>query len=320
LSKQQKHSKVVLTGCCDYSSANVSAALQRHFELLAGLGKFVKPSDRVLLKPNFIAPKSRQNAAQTDPAVIIETAKLLLDFGAKPFVADSPAWSNTFSCVKKLKLDKPLRKLGVPVKQLDSPRKILIGNTKVSVSSLALDADVIISLAKLKTHRQMVATFAVKNMFGTVTGKQKAYWHFAKGKTRESFAEFLIAIYKFLNPSLTIVDAVTAMEGPGPINGSPRPLGVILSSIDPIACETICAKLINLAPMEVPIIKAAKEMRFGCCDLNNISIEGDNINEYICTDFVIPPQIPIRFSLPHVCKSIAKQIFLLAKSTVKNKT
>jgi len=320
LSKQQKHSKVVLTGCCDYSFANVSAALQRHFELLEGLGKFVKPSDRVLLKPNFIVPKSRRNAAQTDPAVIIETAKLLLDFGAKPFVADSPAWSNTFNCVKKLKLDEPLRKLGVPVKQLDSPRKILIGNTKVSVSSLALDADVIINLAKLKTHRQMVATFAVKNMFGTVAGKQKAYWHFAKGKTRESFAEFLIEIYRFLNPSLTIVDAVTAMEGPGPINGSPRPLGVILSSTDPIACETVCAKLINLAPMEVPIIKAAKEMRFGCCDLNNISIEGDNINEYICTDFVIPPQIPIRFSLPHVCKSIAKQIFLLAKSIVKNKT
>ena len=100
----------------------------------------------------------------------------------------------------------------MPVKQLDNPKKCRIGasDTKVGISSIALDADVIISLAKLKTHQQLVATFAVKNMFGCVSGKRKAFWHFAKGKNADDFCQLLIDIYKFLNPALTIIDAVMA--------------------------------------------------------------------------------------------------------------
>src|SRR3972149_1801344 len=107
---------VVLTRCTDYNSSELIATLQKQFELLGGLNKFISRGDKVLLKPNFISPKSRRHAAQTDPAVIIETAKLLIDFGAKPFVGDSPAWTDTFQCVKKLKLEEPLKKLAVPIK------------------------------------------------------------------------------------------------------------------------------------------------------------------------------------------------------------
>ncbi|MFC1739735.1 DUF362 domain-containing protein [Planctomycetota bacterium] len=317
-----QNTTVTLTRCSDYSSPAIAEALQRQFTLLGGLQKFVKASDSVLLKPNFLAPKSRRHAVQTDPAVIIETAKLLKDFGAKPFVADSPAWSNVFTCVKKLKLQEPLRKLNVPVKQLDKPKRVRIGkaHTKLGISSIALDADVIINLPKLKTHQQLTASFAVKNMFGTVTGKQKAYLHFAKGKTQHRFAELLIEIYKFLNPALTIVDAVIAMEGPGPIKGTPKKLGCLIGSTEPIACETVCAKLINIDPRDVPIMEAARLMRFGCSDFDKINIVGDDLSRNICNDFVIPDLIPVRFSLPHVCKSIAKQIILLAKSTLKSKT
>ncbi len=109
---------VTLTRCSDYSRPGIAEAIERHFNLLGGLKQFVKPGDSVLLKPNFIAPRARRYAAQTDPAVILETARLLKDFGARPFVADSPAWSNTFACVKALKLDEPLKQLSVPVKQL----------------------------------------------------------------------------------------------------------------------------------------------------------------------------------------------------------
>ena len=107
---------VTLTRCGDYGQARIAEAMERHFELLGGIGKLVKQGDTVLLKPNFIAPRSRRHAAQTDPSVIIEAARLLKDFGAKPFVADSPAWSNTFTCAQTLKLTEPLAKLNVPVK------------------------------------------------------------------------------------------------------------------------------------------------------------------------------------------------------------
>ena len=310
---------VALTQCTDYNPTELTKALQKQFELLGGLGKFIKRGDKVLLKPNFIAPKSRRQATQTDPAVIIEVAKLLIDFGAKPFVGDSPAWADTFQCIKRLKLEEPLKKLAIPVKQLDKPKKHRIGKnkTKVKISSVAFDADVIINLPKFKTHQQLVATFAVKNMFGCVSGKQKAFWHFAKGKKPEVFCELLIDIYKFLNPALTIIDGVTVMDGPGPINGRARPLGWLIGGTDPIACEMVCSKLINFEPMDIPIIKTANQIGFGCCDFNEIKIIGDDFSGNICTDFEPAELIPIRFSLLHVCKSIGKQIVLLSNSAIK---
>jgi len=310
---------VILTRCTDYSEAKIAEAIATQFKLLGGLEKFISRGDSVLLKPNLIAPRSRRHAAQTDPTVIVETARLLEDFGARPFVGDSPAWGNVFGCVKALKLEEPLKKLSVPVKQLDKPKWCRIGtrNTKVGISSVALDADVIINLAKFKTHQQMVATFAVKNMFGCVAGKRKAIWHFRKGGKADDFCEFLIDIFEFLNPALTIIDAVIAMDGPGPIRGRARPLGYLLGGTEPIACETVCCKLVNIKPEELPIIKTARQMGFGCSDPDKIEITGDNFSKSVCTDFELGKPVPLRFSLLHVCKSIGKQIILLAKAAIK---
>jgi uncharacterized protein (DUF362 family) len=312
---------VAITRCGDYSPTKISEAIARQFELLGGLGRFVKPGDTVLLKPNFIAPRPQHCATQTDPAVIIETARLLKDFGARPFVGDSPAWGNVFGCVKALKLEEPLKRLSVPVKQLNKPRKCRIGTggTIVGISSAALDADVIINLPKFKTHQQLLVTFAVKNMFGCVSGKRKALWHFAKGKKADSFCRLLIDIFRFLGPALTIIDAVTVMDGPGPIRGRARELGYLIGGTEPMACEMVCCKLVNIKPDDVPIIKTAKQMGFGCCDFESINIAGDTLPEGGCTDFELPELIPIRFSLPRVFKSGCKQIILLARSATKNK-
>jgi uncharacterized protein (DUF362 family) len=306
---------VALTRCTDYSADKIAYCLNRQFELLGGLSGFVKSGDRVLIKPNFIAPKSASHATQTHPVVITELAKLLLDFGAKPFVADSPAWQNTFACANKLKLSEPLKKLGVPIKQLDTPQKCIIGdgNMKVGISKIALDADVIINLPKFKSHQQLVATFALKNMFGCVPGKRKALLHFRLGGDEQQFCKFLIDIYRCLNPALTIIDAVMAMDGPGPINGRTRPIGWLIGSIDPIACETICANLINKKPDEFPVIKTASQVGFGCSRIEKIQIIGDDYTDDICTDFEPATLIPIRFSLAHVCKSVAKQLLISLK-------
>ncbi|MBN2594097.1 MAG: DUF362 domain-containing protein [Sedimentisphaerales bacterium] len=313
------NSTVTLTRCEDYSRPTIAEAIEKHFNLLGGLEKFVKPSDSVLLKPNFIAPRSRKHATQTDPAVILETARLLKDFGARPFVADSPSWANTSDCVKALELDEPLKQLSVPVRQLDNPKRCRVGtkNIRVGISSVALDADAIINLPKFKSHQQLGATFAVKNMFGCVTGKKKALWHFRKGRHYDEFCQLLIDIYRYLNPALTIIDAVTAMDGPGPIQGRARPLGWLIGGTDPIACEIICAKLVDIEPDDIPIIKTAKQLGFGCSDAAKITIAGDDFPQSVCTDFILPKLVPIRFSMPHVCKSICKQVLLLSKSTAR---
>ncbi len=304
---------VALTHCTEYREPVVAEAIVRQFELLGGIGQFIKKGDSVLLKPNLIAPKPRRCATQTDPAVIIETARILKDFGARPFVGDSPAWGDIFKCVSILGLEEPLKKLGVPVRQLDKPVKHRIAGVDVGISSAALDADKIINLPKFKAHQQLVATFAVKNMFGCVSGKWKAYWHFAKGGNEKKFCKLLIEIYKLLSPALTIIDGVIAMDGPGPISGRPRALGWLIGGTEPIACEIVCSKLINLSPELLPIVKTAKQTGFGCANYDDITIVGDPFPQTICTDFVLAKPIPIRFSLFHVCKSVCKQLLMLAR-------
>ncbi len=310
---------VTLTKCADYNEEPLSECLQKHFAIHGGLDKIIKRGDTVLIKPNFLAPRPKNEAVQTNPAVIIGISRLLKDFGAKPFVGDSPAWGDVFTCAKALELEEPLKKLDVPIKQLNKPKTCKIGTkqTKIGISSVALEADAIINLPKFKSHQQLKATFAVKNMFGCVSGKRKALIHFMKGNSEHEFCEFLIDVYKFLNPVFTIIDAVIAMDGPGPIHGRAKPLGWLIGGSDPIAIETVCSKLINLEPQTVPIIRTAMQLNYGCSDFNKIKIAGGNLPENICMDFEQAPQIPIKFTLPRICKSISKQILLIAKETMK---
>jgi uncharacterized protein (DUF362 family) len=294
--------KVSLVRCPNYDGQAVRSAILRHFELHGGIESFISKGDSVLIKPNMIAPRPSQCAAQTDPAVIIELAKILLDFGAKPFVGDSPAWSNTRACAESLGIVEPLNKLGVRIRQLGRPvnRVLEHSGAKIGISSIALDADKIINLPKL--------------MFGCVSGKAKAIWHYKKGATFDDFCTMLIDIYKLLNPVITIIDAIVAMEGPGPIRGNPKKLGWLVASVDPIAAEVICCDLIGISPGQLPIIKTAEILGFGCTDKQNIQVVGDSfaVGERIV---LAPAELtPLRFSSARIIKSIFRQIFILVKT------
>ncbi|MBN1505485.1 MAG: DUF362 domain-containing protein [Sedimentisphaerales bacterium] len=304
---------VVLTRCNDYDHGRVAQAVRRQLDLLGGLDRFIKRGDTVLIKPNFIAPRShRVSAAQTHPAVILEVARILKDFGARPFVADSPAWANAAACARALELVEPLRQLGVPLKELDAPIKCRLGPGKprMGISSAALDADAIVNLPKFKAHQQLVATFAIKNMFGCVSGKHKALWHFRKGDDPAVFCEMLIDTYRYLQPVFTIIDAIVAMEGQGPIRGKSKPLGWLIGGADPVACEIVCCRLIGIKPEQVPIIETARRIGFGC-DPDQIDVLGDALPATPCPDFQMPQLAPVKFSFPHICRSIARQILLL---------
>ncbi len=315
--------KVALVRCEDYEPARVGDAVRRQWELLGGVEAFIKPGDTVLLKPNFIAPRSHHHsAAQTHPAVILETAKLLKDYGAKPFVADSPAWTTAAVCARVLGLTEPLRRLGVPIRQLNVPRmcRLTPGGPKVGISAAALEADVIVNLPKFKTHQQLVATFAVKNMFGCVSGKRKALWHFRKGNTAGEFAGLLVGVCQYLKPAVTIIDGIVAMHGQGPIRGPSKPLGWLIGGIDPIACEVVCSRLIGLEPDRLPILQAARQIGYGCLDPERIEMVGTALPSAPCPGFELARPIPVKFSFVRVCRSITRQLLLLAQDLKSGKS
>lgn len=311
--------KVAVVGCKSYETEKITAGIRRVFSLLGGIETFIGRGEKVLIKPNFIIPRPAEHAAQTDPAVVIALAQIIKDFGAKPIVGDSPAWNSIWACIRALGLKEPLKHMGVPVVALNKPIRHKTGNGSVGISRVALEVDKIINLPKLKTHQQLGATFAIKNMFGCVSGKEKAFLHFTKGKSCEAFCEMLVEIYKLLKPVLTIVDSVVGMEGQGPINGKARRLGFLVGGTDPLACELVCCKLINFDSLRLPIIQAARGMNLGCGDFDMIDVVGDDYSKFVCADFIPAELTPLKFSLPRVIKSVAKHLSLLIRGRLSSK-
>lgn len=304
--------KVAVTACGDYETANVERAVERQFSLLSESIN-ISRGDRVLLKPNFIIPRPADCPALTHPSVILAVAKAVIDIGGKPVVGDSPAWGDITACIEALELNEPLEKLGVEVVPLDKPVNQLINGSKIGISRTALEADKIINLPKFKAHQQLGATFAVKNMFGCVAGKEKVYWHFAKGADYHDFCSMLIGIYKLLSPIVTIIDGIVAMQGQGPVSGEARDLGVLVGSADPVACEMACCKIVKFRPEDLPIINSARVLEFGCSDMDNIEIVGDDYEPFICDDFKASELTALKFTFLRICKSISKQLILMAK-------
>ena len=311
---------VAVVRCADYSPPAVSQAVNRSFTLLGGVDHFIHPGQRILIKPNLIVPVGPEVPAQTHPEVIYAVAQLIKEAGAIPLVGDSPAWGDVRACLAALNIDRRLEKLGAQIVQLDRPVRMKIDGTSVGISRIALEADAIINLPKLKAHQQLGATFAVKNMYGCVAGKEKAFWHFAKGHSYDSFCRMLIGIHRQLAPVVNLIDGIVGMEGQGPISGSPKSVGVLIAGMDAIACEYVCCRLIGFDPAALPILQAAARIDFGVQQDQAIEIVGDDWHSLICTDFKPAEQTPLRFTFLRICKSIIKQGILLCQNVFRKHT
>ena len=298
--------------CGGYERELVREVLIRHFDNLGGLERFVSRGDRVLIKPNLILPRSVDVPAQTHPSLIVETARLLLDAGARPLVGDSPAWSVTRECIKVLGVLDELERMGVKVVNLGRPKKIrLEGNdARPFVSRYALEAERIFNIPKLKAHQQMVFSAAVKNMYGVLSGKRKALWHYRKGHSHSEFAEFVIALHRTVRPTVNIVDAVTSMQGQGPIRGDRADTGFIAMGEDAFSCDLVCSGLVGYSFDEIPILAEAKKMGL-LGDIEDVDIVGDTGMECVCPEFVKAEPSPLRFTLGRILKSAARQAMIL---------
>jgi uncharacterized protein (DUF362 family) len=207
---------VSIVRCQSYSRENVGDAITRTFDFFGGIDSFIKKGAKVLLKPNFLKESATDECVITHPAIIEEIAKKTLELGATPIIGDSPAFGAISSIAKRAGIDRFAKEHGIEIIELDTPRRIhaKCGTKPFSftVSGKALDADVIINIPKLKAHVQLLYTAAVKNMYGCVCGKRKAWRHLRSNNDLTWYTEMLLANYQAVKPAFTIVDAVMAME------------------------------------------------------------------------------------------------------------
>ena len=265
---------------------NVRRAVDWAFELFP-----VQVAGRkVLIKPNVLRASDVKEGITTHPAVLRAVVEKVEGMGPSSLtVGDNPGIFNYGDNEKSFKKTGLMEAAKGYYQNIGTDSQKVAFNADylpmVSISRAVLEADIIISLPKFKTHGLTVMTGAIKNSYGYLPGAQKAQLHRAAGSP-ERFHEAVVEVFRLRVPDLFIVDAVVGMEGNGPASPDLREIGLIIASIDAMAVDTVMATMMGLEPGRLRFLQRAEEFGLGTYDVDKIDIIGEL---KALPDFKLPP-------------------------------
>ncbi len=243
-------------------------------EAMGGISRFVKPGQKVVVKPNIGWDAIPERAANTNPQLINRIVQLCMEAGAKEvFVFDN-------TCDK---WDKCYTNSGIEKAVKDAGGKMAPGHTESyyqnveipegkrlkssQVHELILESDVFINVPILKHHGSADLSIAMKNLMGIIWDRR--YWH--RNDLHQCIADF--ATYS--KPTLNIVDAYRVMTKNGPRGVSEKDVITsksLIVSTDIVAADAAAAKIFGSDPAKIAHITLAHEMGIGRMDLENLPI------------------------------------------------
>ena len=254
---------VAITRCSTYSSQDILDSLR----VICDSAGMPDPRGKtVLLKPNILSDALPEKAITTRPEVMQAMIKLLKERGAaRILVGDSPGINGPGFLPRLSGIDAVCKAEGVIWCDFSKDTRLhTIPGTygrRLPLPTLLEEVDLLISMAKMKTHQLMYVTGCVKNLFGTVPGLHKSPCHMMY-PTRESFSRMMAGLYSVLKPSFGIMDAVIAMEGAGPAGGTPRHMGLLLASTDCTALDVAQSTIMGYEPLSIPLTKELLDRKY----------------------------------------------------------
>lgn len=260
---------------------SVKKAVKHSLQLIGGLDSLVSAGDRVLIKPNLIAPYHYRTGATTNLFVIRALCALAKEAGARKIsIADSSAIGHKTEEVFAVTGLKELStKIGVELIDFKKSKTVYMGIAngkifkRIKIPEAFMEADVIINAPVMKTHDVFPATLGLKNMKGVLQEKDKKRFH------KWGLAQSIVDLNKLVLPQLTVLDGTVCMEGMGPTHGTPVNLGIIISSFDTVAGDSVAATVMGIAPLKIEYVKLAFEQGLGCADLSRIQVLGLGIEK-----------------------------------------
>ncbi len=306
--------KILLQKIASYDLESVERFVQESFALFASENLSFQPGQKVLLKPNLLRAFKPDQCVTTHPVVLEAVCRVLKDHSISHIdISDSPALGSLAPVAHKAGYGPLVKKYGVKFVPLSDPVDFATEENilHLKIAGNLMDYDHIINLPKFKSHCQMTLTLAIKNLFGLVIGKRKPVLHCLVGNDKIKFGRMLVDIARHVNPSLTIVDGIQAMQGQGPANGTPYPLGILASGQDMTALDRVLAEIVRVPPEKVYALEAARQKGYGTYELNAIELQGESDLESLkVSDFQLA-QLPIDISFNpiRIVKSFLKQFY-----------
>jgi uncharacterized protein (DUF362 family) len=235
---------------------------------------------RVLLKPNMVEPTRDCPHMTTHPAMIVAAAEVFRGWGASVTVGEGPGHvRDTELALVESGVADVLAVTKLPFADLNYQEVAWTKNagraSKLSglyFPEAVAQADLIVSLPKMKTHHWVGVTAAMKNLYGTIPGIK--YGWPKNVLHHNGIPETVFDINASLPKTIAIVDAIDCMEGDGPIMGTMKPMGLVVVGTNPTAVDATVCRLMDIDPWQVPYLRLSAN-RLGPLDERLIEQRGE---------------------------------------------
>jgi uncharacterized protein (DUF362 family) len=256
---------------------------------------------RVLLKPNMVEYESG-SVINTNPLVVAGAALAFRAAGARSVViAEGPGHRRDMEyLVTSTGLYDHLRENRIRFVDLNHDdvatvplRSRFTGLERLALPVELLQSDFIVSMPKLKTHHWAAMTASMKNFFGAVPG---AVYGWPKNILHlRGIDASILDLNATIRPHFSIVDAVTAMEGDGPIMGRARHMGCVVMGSDVVAVDATCARMIGLDPHKIAYLREAGRF-LGNEEGSRIVHRGESLSRFATSFDVVDVFKPLRLT------------------------
>jgi len=242
-----------------------------------GWREIVKKDDVVFIKPNFTFPVFREGVT-TNPKVIKSLLELLKDRCARVIVGESDGGNRSFKAEEAFaghKIIEICKEVGAELVNLSTlPSKfveaeILSKKVKVQLPKILLEeVDCFISLPVLKVHVMTGVSLGLKNLWGCYSDTMRCLHH-------QNLDRKLTLMAKILNPKITIIDGLYALNGHGPMYGEPVKTDLLLMSNNIVVADALGAAIMNIPLKRAKHILVAEKESIGTTRLENVKINTD---------------------------------------------
>ena len=248
----------------------------------------------VLLKPNLLFDEDPNKAVTTHPVFLEAVIRFLQSRNVgKIFVGDAPAMHTASFKPRKSGITEVCDKTGAEwVYFGKDPISLSLPSGKTPVASIVREVDYLFSLPKLKTHELMGYTGAIKNTFGVIPHLHKTKQH-AFHRSARSMASFLVDLNESITPDFIFMDAILAMEGPGPGNGHPFPLQLVLGSTNLLALDIVATKIIGYHPLDIETNVEGLKRKKWLASFEEIVVQGVDIEQCVRSDFKLIKKVSL---------------------------
>jgi len=272
---------------------DVSATVERAVNLAGGLE--IGVGDVVVIKPNAKNQSPPGYGIVTDPRIVEALVSLSLHQGAKKVkIAEGAAYPtgayDSMAAFEAIGITEIAKKWDVELVDLNSYDSVDVEVNgglvldRVRVGRSVVEADVVINVPVLKTHRGTLISACLKNIaVGCATREEKKRLH------RLGIDKALVDVYSVIKPEFNLVDGIVALEGDGPNlpPGKSKPLGLVIAGKDGLAVDAVCAKIMGLDPEKVKHLKLAQQKGLGALDPAEIEVKGEPLSDVV-TKFEVP--------------------------------